>query len=153
MEKEKIIPLPKESEVVAIIDEDRKIAGYLKMRRKNHLGKGWVAMYQDGLAWMAEQDLTGEQLRVFMCMTASLDFDNYLAVKQEDIANKLNIPQPHVSRAVRKLKELDILIEGPMAGRCKTYRLNPYIGHKGKNRDQTIVDFQDLQKRKKNKKS
>ena len=32
---------------------------------------------------------------------------------------------------MKKLKELEIIIEGPPAGKFKTYRLNPYIAHKG----------------------
>ena len=32
------------------------------------------------------------------------------------------------------------------AGLNKTYRLNPYIAHKGKNRDDTIVEFEKFRK-------
>ena len=42
---------------------------------------------------------------------------------------------------MKVLKELEIIVEGPPAGKFKTYRLNPYIAHKGK--EQTIIDFED----------
>jgi len=39
-------------------------------------------------------------------------------------------------------------MEGPMAGKNKTYRLNPYIAHKGaKNFRKTCLDWQDYKKR------
>ena len=42
------------------------------------------------------------------------------------------------------MKELDIITEGPPAGKFKTYRLNPYIAHKGTNRENTIVEFDKM---------
>ena len=42
---------------------------------------------------------------------------------------------------MKKLKELDIIVEGPPAGKFKTYRLNPYIAHKGANAKKTVKDF------------
>ena len=53
-----------------------------------------------------------------------------------------------VSRAIKGLKELDVIIVGPMAGRSKTYRLNPRIAHRGaRNYQQTIIEYDELKKR------
>ena len=70
-----------------------------------------------------------------------LDFDNYLRIGLREIADIIGIQVAHVSRAMKKLKELKIIIEGPPAGKFKTYRLNSYIAHKGAERDNTIADF------------
>ena len=148
-QKEKIVPLPKEREIIAILGEGNEVQGYINKRRENILGGHWVATFQDGLAWMAKQeDMTGEQWRVFAYLVSRLDFDNYLKVSQKDIAEELRMQKSHVSRAMKGLAELDIISVGPMAGRSKTYRLNPRIAHRGaKNYQQTIIEYDELRKR------
>ena len=56
---------------------------------------------------------------------------------QADIGKRLNLAQPHVSRAMKVLVEKKILLEGPRKGRCHTYRLNYAIGYKGDEGRQT----------------
>ena len=149
IENEKVIPMPKERECTVLFGEDGEGKGYINRRRENRLGGHWVATFQDGLAWMAEQDMTGEQWRVFAYLVSRLDFDNYLKVQQTDICEKLKLKKPNVSRAIKRLVELNVIAVGPMAGRSKTYRLNPRIAHRGaKNFKQTIIEFDELKKRK-----
>jgi len=50
--------------------------------------------------------------------------------------------RPNVTKAIKALTKLNIIIEGPRAGLNKTYRLNPYVAHKGKDRKRCIMDFQ-----------
>lgn len=144
----KIIPLPKERECTAILGENNEVTGYITRTRKNRLGGHWVATFQEGLAWMAKQEgMTGEQWRVFAYLVSRLDFDNYLKVPQKDIAAELKMNVKAVSRALRGLRELDIISVGPMAGHSKTYRLNPRIAHRGaKNYQETIIQYDALKK-------
>ena len=102
---------------------------------------GWIALYQNPSIWLAQQDLTGEQFKVMHVLFGKLDFDNYLRISRQDIADIIGIKPVSVSRAMKKLKDLEIIIEGPPAGKFKTYRINPYIAHKGADRDNTIADF------------
>ena len=139
---DKISFLPKEKRYIMVTGEDGKIKGCFPLKPKS-LGKGWIALYQNPSLWLAQQNLTGEQFKVLHVLFAKLDFDNYLRIGLKEIAELLNMQIAHVSRAMRKLKELEIVIEGPPAGKFKTYRLNPYIAHKGKNRNNTILDFTD----------
>lgn len=150
IENEKVIPLPKEGECTVLFGEDGEVKGYINRRRENRLGGHWVATFQDGLAWMAKQEgMTGEQWRVFAYLVSRLDFDNYLKVSQKDIAEELRMQKSHVSRAMKGLVDLNVIAVGPMAGRSKTYRLNPRIAHRGaKNFKQTIIEFNELKKRK-----
>lgn len=143
---EKVIPLPKERECTAILGENNEVTGYITRKRPNRLGGHWVATFQDGLAWMAKQEeMTGEQWRVFAYLVSRLDFDNFLKVPQKDIAEELKMNPKAVSRAIRGLKELDIITVGPMAGHSKTYRLNPRIAHRGsKNYQETIIQYDAL---------
>lgn len=145
-----VIPLPKERECTVLFGEDGEVTGYINRHKVNRLGGHWVATFQDGLVWMAKQEgMTGEQWRVFAYLVGCLDFDNYLKVSQKDIAEELHMHVKAVSRAIKGLKELDVISVGPMAGRSKTYRLNPRIAHRGaRNYQQTIIEYDELKKRK-----
>lgn len=149
----RVIPLPKERECLAILGEDGEVTGYLSKTRKNVLGVHWVAAFQDGFTWLAQQRMTGEQLSVFLYLLGQLDFDNYLKVQQKDIAEKLHLNKSNVSKAMKKLAELDVITVGPMAGRSRTYRLNPRIAHRGaKNYRNTLIEYDKLKElQKKNK--
>ena len=108
---------------------------------KESLGTGLIALYQSPSLWLAKQDLTGEQFKVLHVLFGKLDFENYLRIGLKEIAEFLNMQITNVSRAMKKLKELEIIIEGPPAGKFKTYRFNPYIAHKGSEPQKTIKDF------------
>ena len=106
-------------------------------------------MYQDSMRVLAEDTtITGEQYRVMLKLFSILDYQNYIRVSQKELANDLKMQQSHVSRAICALMNKDIIREGPRAGMNKTYCLNPYIAHKGRGRDQTVVDFNALKQRK-----
>ena len=136
--QEKIVLLPKEKRYIMVMDETTgDIKGCFPLKSKN-LGKGWIALYQDPTGWLAQQRLTGEQYSVLFALFNRLDFDNYLRVSRQEVADFLSMHPVNVSKAMKKLKELQIIIEGPPAGKFKTYRLNPYIAHKGANRQKTI---------------
>ncbi|MBD2827223.1 helix-turn-helix domain-containing protein, partial [Xenorhabdus sp. 5] len=68
--------------------------------KKKKVYKGdWVMMFQEGLTHVAKLNLKGETLRVYMILLAKLDYENWLRIRQKDIADELNMNPPHVSRA------------------------------------------------------
>ena len=139
---QKILALPQEKKYIMVADEETgKVKGLFPLKSKN-LGTGWIALYQDPSIWLAQQRLTGEQFKVMHVLFGKLDFNNYLRISRQDIADIIGIQPVNVSRAMKKLKELKIILEGPPAGKFKTYRLNPYIAHKGAERDDTIKHFE-----------
>lgn len=108
------------------------------------MSNGWIVLYQNSSIWLAQQRLTGEQYRVLFALFSRLDFDNYLRVSLKEIAELLNMQPVSVSRAMKKLKELKIIIESSPAGKFKTYRLNPYIAYKGTVRTHSFGDFNSV---------
>ena len=147
---EKIIPLPKEREVTAILGENNEVTGYISKIKYNRLGRDYFVGFRGGFEGLASMDLTGEQYKVLMYLFSQLDFDNYLKVTQKDIAEKLNLKVSNVSRAIRGLVERDVIAVGPMAGHSKTYRLNPRIAHRGaKNYTETVIQYDALKKARK----
>lgn len=145
-QNQKVVPLPKEGEYIALTDDKQQVTGFITHKRQNHLGVNWVAFYQTALEWLAMQNLPNQEYRVLMYLMSKLDFENYLRVTQMSIAEALNMKQSAVSRAIRGLLEKDVLITGPQVGTAKTYRLNPRMAYKGKNPKQTIIEYDAFKK-------
>jgi DNA-binding transcriptional ArsR family regulator len=144
--REIVIPLPQEREYRAILGSDGEVCAYVNPKKKDTFGRdGYFVTFQQGLRFLAEKDLTGEQSRVLFYLLSELDFDNYLRISQAEIARELGMNQPHVSRAIKRLLDLDIISKGPLAGRSNTYILNPRIAHKGaKNYRKTVADWDEV---------
>lgn len=106
----------------------------VEIKRKQIPGGFFMAM-QEGFTYIAKLDLTGEQLKVLMYIMGKLDFENYILLQQKEVAEDLNMRQPHVSRAFSRLVELGVIHEGPKIGKVKTYRLDPSFGWKGKGKN------------------
>lgn len=113
---------------------------------KSNLGGGWLAMYQDPLSWMADAKLSYEEYRVVLKLLGKLDFENYIRITQTEIAKDLGMQQSNVARAIKGLLEQDIIRKGPKVGNSNTYRLNPHIGHKGQNINQTKKEYDHLKR-------
>jgi hypothetical protein len=76
-----------------------------------------------------EQDLDGVDLRVFLYLLARLDFGLYTLIEQREMAVTLGRRKEHISRAIRKLKAKEIIIEAtPRIGRSPSYALNSRYG-------------------------
>ncbi len=57
---------------------------------------------------VVKSNLTGEQLRVLMCMLTT-EMDGVIGIKQREIAEMLNIAQSNVSRSIKALTEAGLL--------------------------------------------
>ena len=140
--KENIISLPKNNQRYFVeTDENGIIKGYFPVKEKN-LGKDWLALYQQAISNIADMNIPHEQERVFLKLLSKVDFENHLCVTHQQIADELKMKRPNVTKAIKGLKEKNIIVEGPRVGLNKTYRLNPYIAYKGKNRNEAIIDFE-----------
>jgi DNA-binding MarR family transcriptional regulator len=75
---------------------------------------------------VATSKLTGEQLRVLMCML-SRESDGDIGMWQKEIAEMLGIAEPNVSRSIKALIQAGVLSEKITAGReeIPIFRLNP----------------------------
>lgn len=131
----------------AIIDDKTgEIEGYFSKSSKKLVTRLSI-LPQEFAKNIAMAKLTNEQYRVIIYLLGVLDFDNYLCISHTKISEELRMKRPSVSRAMKTLKQLDIIVEGPRAGLNKTYRLNPNIAHKGRDKDQTAIDFSDEKRR------
>jgi DNA-binding transcriptional ArsR family regulator len=88
---------------------------------------------QEALEQLAtDDDLKGEAYKVLLLLLARLDFENWIQITQKEIAEKLKMKLPNVSRAISLLEEKGIILRGPKIGRSYAFRLNPHYGWKGK---------------------
>ena len=122
-------------------DDGNLVYGKKLYQKKKIYGGDWMAFYQESLANIAKMGLTGEQHDVFLSMLSKLDFENYIRISQVDLAKEWNIRQPQVARAIKTLLEKDIISQGPRAGLCKTYILNPNVGIKGRQKKKKLIDY------------
>lgn len=148
----KVVELPKQvpwnTYFTLVEPETGEVKAYLPMAKQKRKieGGGWIVTFQTALEWLAEKKLPQEQYRVLMYLMAKLDFSNYLRITQREIAEKLEMKQSSVSRAIKHLIEIDVLATGPRSGTAKTYRLNPRMAHKGRNQKDTVVEWDKLKK-------
>lgn len=103
----------------------------LQPKRKNAFYSGWFAVSQQALMHLAKLNLGQQSTRVLFALLSKLDFENYMLITQQDIANELEMKKTHVSSAIKNLVENNILTKGPKVQRSYTYRLNPHFGWKG----------------------
>jgi DNA-binding transcriptional regulator YhcF (GntR family) len=108
--------------------------------RQKYATGGFLMAMQEGLIWLAKQDLTGEQMRVLMFVMGKLDFENWLRLSQAEIAKELGMKRPHVSRAINKLVEKGIIHKGPKVGTSWTYRLDTNFGWKGRMKNKKAAE-------------
>jgi hypothetical protein len=75
---------------------------------------------------VATSNLTGEQLRVLMCIL-SREADGYAGIWQKEISEMLGIAEPNVSRSIKALMKADILSEKVTTGHkdIPIFKLNP----------------------------
>jgi len=129
--------------IIGCVDEHGELHQGIPVfcRTKIHspYGENWMQINQHFLEeFAARRDVGLEVYRVFMYLNARLDFHNIIRVPQVEIAKALGMRAPNVSRAVKKLVDLGILIPGPVAS---AWRLNPQAGWKGK-----VVDLREAQR-------
>jgi hypothetical protein len=103
--------------------------------QRARLKGGWFMASQEGLAKLAKHDLSHRELRVLLLLMSKLDFENFIHVSQAEVAKELSLDAGNVSKCVKRLIEVGIIIKGPKVGRASTYRLSPDFGWKGRVRN------------------
>ncbi len=101
-------------------------------RKKRPYGNGWVMNSQEAMVAVAkDKDIKGETHRVLWFIGGILDFENWVQLSVTEIAKELDMHQPDVSKAMKKLENKGIILRGPKVGRSYAFMLNPEFGWKG----------------------
>ena len=104
---------------------------YFKPPRKKSYTARWLLLWQDetgaGIVEQAkmERPLTQVEYRVRDFILGTIGIGNYCYVNQSEVGRELRIARQDVSKAIKRLIALQILIKGPKSGRSNTYMVNP----------------------------
>lgn len=107
------------------------IQAYFVPPKKRNYSAKWLLMWQDetGMSMQEqaemEQPLTQTEYRVRDWLIGEIGIGNYVFVNQSEVGRRLNIDRAHVSRAIKRLIGLGILLIGPKSGKSNTYMVNP----------------------------
>jgi len=113
---------------------------YVAYPKPKITGNRWIMTFQDSLITIAkDKEFTGPAKTVLFFLMGNLEFENYIHIKQVDVAKELEMHKTDVSKAMKLLVNKGIIMkvkEGATSG----YKLNPHYGWKGKvvNRDKEI---------------
>ena len=102
-------------------------------RARNGFGDKWCAMGQEAAELLAlnGRALGMDGLRLLWWMISRMSFENHILVSQSEVARRMGMKQPAVSRSMRRLVDLGVLEQGPKVGSLRSYRLNPSFGWRG----------------------
>ncbi len=114
---------------------DGAVLAVVYPKRRNGFVEGWISMAQPPMLVLAQANLGGEAMRVFLVILAKLDYENYVVFNQSEIARLLGTRQPSISRAIARLVEEGVLLVGPKFSNRSSYSLNPEYGWKGSARN------------------
>lgn len=101
-------------------------------KKRNYCSK-WLLLWQDeseiGVSIVEqaklEKPLTQTEYRVRDFILGTIGIGNYVYINQSEVGRELKLNRAQVSRAIKRLVELNILICGPKSGRSNTYMVNP----------------------------
>jgi biotin operon repressor len=103
-----------------------------KKRRAFRTGY-FMAVSKGIINLIADKELGGEAVRVFLGIAAHMGYQNEAMVCQVDLAEKIGLHQSAVSRALKKLIAKGYVVE-KKSGRLKLYTVNPEVAFKGRPR-------------------
>ena len=122
------------------LNEDMQVS--VIIRNKIEKVPDFVMVFQE----VAKRIVTSKELspatyRVLFFIIGIMDFQNYIGICIETIAEDLQLSIPSVKRAMKQLKELNIIIsiKDGWDKRKNSYMLNPLAAWKGKVRNRTSV--------------
>jgi hypothetical protein len=116
-------------------DEDGRAQPVFLFAPKRHAVEGagdWIISWQDSLMTLAkDRRLNLTDWRVIAVLQARLDYDNWIRISHSEIGLEIDVARPNVSKSMKRLTEIGVLLVGPSSGNITTYQLNPTFGWKG----------------------
>ena len=119
-------------------DGQAPIQAYFTPPQKKSYNAQWLLLWQDetGMSMQEqakmERPLTQTEYRVRDWIIGEIGIGNYVYINQSEVGRELKITRSHVSEAIKRLIELEILLQGPKSGRSNTYMVNPAFCFSGR---------------------
>ncbi len=91
-------------------------------------------------------ELKSDELRILNYMFAVCEFENWIHISQADISKEMGIRVPHISKALKGLKDKGYL-EVIKKSNTNYYRINPEVAWKGSMEEwHKVIEFKNLPK-------
>lgn len=101
--------------------------------RRDSRHKNFFMAFNGGLEELVIQnDLSGMEMRLLTLMMTRMDWDNIVQHTQQELADCLGTSPVVVSRAIAKLRSIDVIREAKRIGKVRFYRVSPYLASKSK---------------------
>jgi DNA-binding MarR family transcriptional regulator len=102
-------------------------------------------VFQDILV-KASIELKSEELRLLAFMLGVCEFENWIHLGQSEISKRMDIKIPHISRALKGLREKGYIEVIKKSG-SNYYRINPEVAWKGSMEEwHKVIEFRNLPK-------
>lgn len=88
---------------------------------------GGISMYEQAV----DGKLTLTDYRVRDYMLCMCGIGNFVHFNQSAASRELGIAQPNISASIKRLIDMGIVLEGPKAGKFRTYQINPALAFAG----------------------
>ncbi len=99
---------------------------------KRKLKGDFVLLDLQGMGALAmDRDITLVDWRVLAILIKRLEYQNWLIITQQEVADELGMKQQMVARSLKKLTDKAIIVKGKKQGRVNSYRLNAFYGWRG----------------------
>lgn len=119
-------------------EEAAPIQAYFNPPKNKRYPIEWLSLWQnvDTGVTMTEQaewekPLSQTEYRVRDWIMGTIGIGNYVYINQAEMARRLRIERATASRAIKRLIELGILLQGPKSGKNNTYMVSPAFCFKG----------------------
>ena len=111
--------------------EDKQIV--VSSRLKKYLKSDYVRAFQEGMSEIiCDRDLSGEDVRVFFGIVASLEYENIFRMSLTALSRELGIDRSNVSKSVSKLVRKNYLTKIDSQGKVNHYMVDPRIAFKSR---------------------
>lgn len=116
-----------------LIDRKARATKEVVSRSRNPYRDTYVRMFKQAWIYLRDSNLSGVENKIFYDLMARLDYQNWIAISQETIAEDTGLQKQHVSRAMKKLLDCKIIERqrDPHDRRRWRYRLNADLGWMG----------------------
>ena len=105
---------------------------YISYPKPKIRNKRWMMIFQDSLIKIAkDKEFTSSAKTVLFFLMGNLEFENYMLLRQVDIARELELDKSDVSKAMKFLINKEIVLK-VKEGATTAYKLNSDYGWKGK---------------------
>lgn len=100
----------------------------------------FVMVYQAVGKKILEDKMALTTIKVFYYLIMNLEFQNFIGININTLAEKINLSIPSVNRAMKELKDANILLatKDSFDARRNIYRINPLSAWKGKARNRNV---------------